>query len=282
VSLEATGSASTAPLVRLQGAGAARSPHRSGWGRVGAGAVHLYTASGTALALLIVFAAFEGDPVRALWLGLVALVIDGTDGMLARRLRVSERLPWFDGGRLDDIVDYLTYAFAPVLLLWSDGRLPPGAAGTALAVVPLLASSYQFCRVDAKTEDHLFLGFPSYWNVVAFYVIVLDLAPAATATILLVCSVLVFVPIGYLYPSRTTVLRRTNLVLTGVWLAAYAAILVQLPEPHPLVVAISLGYLVYYLAVSLHLTAARHRASRRTAADPEPRPAPAGSAPSEG
>jgi len=235
-------------------------PSPSGWLRAGAGAVHLYTASGTALALLIVLAAIEGDAVRALWLGLVALVIDGTDGMLARRLRVRERLPWFDGARLDDIVDYLTYAFAPVLLLWMDGRLPEGAWGTALAVVPLLASSYQFCRVDAKTDDHLFLGFPSYWNVVAFYVIVMDLGAAVTATVLLVCSVLVFVPIGYLYPSRTTAFRRTNLALTAAWLGAYALILSQMPDPSPLLVALSLAYLAYYLAVSLALTARRRRA----------------------
>ena len=224
--------------------------------------MHLYTASGTALALLIVLAAIDGDAVRALWLGLVALVIDGTDGMLARRLRVSERLPWFDGARLDDIVDYLTYAFAPVLLLWMDGRLPAGAAGTLLAVVPLLASSYQFCRVDAKTDDHLFLGFPSYWNVVAFYVIVLDLDPGVTAAILLVLSVLVFVPVGYLYPSRTTAFRRTNLALTALWLGLYALILTQMPDPSPVLVALSLGYLAYYLAVSLALTVRRRRTRR--------------------
>ncbi|SDQ06181.1 phosphatidylcholine/phosphatidylserine synthase [Quadrisphaera sp. DSM 44207] len=236
--------------------------------RLAAGAVHLYTASGSALALLIVLAAIGGDAVLALWLGLVALVIDGTDGMLARRLRVKERLPWFDGARLDDIVDYLTYAFAPVLLLLTDERLPAGPAGTALAAVPLLASSFQFCRVDAKTDDHLFLGFPSYWNVVAFYAVVLDLGPAAVATVLLVCSALVFVPVGYVYPSRTSTLRRTSLALTALWLLAYAVLLAQVPDPHPAVVAVSLGYLVYYVALSLHLTAARRRAARAAGAAP--------------
>ena len=228
--------------------------------------MHLYTASGSALALLIVLAAFEGDAMLALWLGMAALVVDGTDGMLARRLRVREHLPWFDGARLDDIVDYLTYAFAPMLLLWSSGKLPDGALGTALAVVPLLASSYQFCRVDAKTDDHLFLGFPSYWNVVAFYAIVLDLPIAAVATILLVCSALVFVPIGYLYPSRTNALRTPSLVLTAVWLVTYAVLLVQFPHPHPLVVGLSLSYLVYYVGVSLLFTLRRARYRRAAAA----------------
>src|SRR5919202_3952342 len=138
------------------------------WLRVGAAAVHLYTASGAVLAFLIVLAAIERHTVTALWLGLVALIVDSTDGTLARRFRVSETLPWFDGRKLDDIVDYLTYVFAPILLIWKLGFLPAGITGMIVAALPLLASSYQFCRVDAKTHDHFFLGFPSYWNVVAF------------------------------------------------------------------------------------------------------------------
>ncbi|WP_231126195.1 CDP-alcohol phosphatidyltransferase family protein [Motilibacter aurantiacus] len=224
---------------------------------MGAWAVHAYTASGAAIALLIVLAAFDGDAVRALWLMLAALIIDGTDGMLARRVRVKERVPEFDGARLDDIVDYLTYAFAPMLLLWSGGYLPDGHAGTVLAAIPLLASTYQFCRVDAKTDDHLFLGFPSYWNVVAFYAVVLGLGPTAVSVILLVCSALVFVPIGYVYPSRTVTLRAPTLVLSTLWLIAYAVLLVQMPEPSDVVIGLSLAYIVYYVGLSLWLTARR-------------------------
>jgi phosphatidylcholine synthase len=233
--------------------------HTLAWQRAGAGAVHLYTASGSALALLIVLAAFRGDAVTALWLGLAALVIDGTDGMLARRMQVKERLPWFDGARLDDIVDYLTYVFAPMLLLWSRGYLPAGVPGTVLATLPLLASSYQFCRVDAKTDDHFFLGFPSYWNIVAFYAIVMHLSTSVVSVILVVCSVLVFVPICYLYPSRTRTLRTTNLVLTALWLLLYAVQLWQMPHPAGWIVLASLAYLGYYLGVSVVLTSRRRR-----------------------
>ncbi len=228
-------------------------------------AVHFYTASGSVLALLIVVAAMDGDAIRALWLGLLALVIDGTDGMLARRLRVKQTLPWFDGARLDDIVDYLTYAFAPMVLLWTGGYLPDGVGGTLLAALPLLASSYQFCRVDAKTDDHLFLGFPSYWNVVAFYVVVLGIGQLATALILVTCAVLVFVPVRYLYPSRTVVFRRLNLALTTGWMLAYAVLLTQVPDPHPGIVALSLVYVGYYAALSVYLTVSRVSRSRRAA-----------------
>ena len=227
----------------------------SPWLRIGAAAVHLYTASGAVIGFLIVQAAFEGNAVRALWLGLLALIIDSTDGTLARRFRVWETLPWFDGRRLDDIVDYLTYAFAPVVLLWSRGFLPVGTAGAIVAALPLLASSYQFCRADAKTEDHFFLGFPSYWNILAFYVIVFDLDPAVVSIILVACSLLVFVPIRYVYPSRTVAFRPFTLAVTGLWLLLYAVILLQMPAPNLLLTNLSLLYLVYYLGLSLYLTA---------------------------
>jgi phosphatidylcholine synthase len=242
-----------------------QSRHRTGSPRGGAFSVaaawlvHVYTATGTVFAMLTVIAVLEGETVRALWLGLAAMVVDGTDGMLARHLEVKRWVPWFDGALLDNIVDYLTYAFTPMVLLWSTGYLGDGTSATVLAVVPLLASAYQFCRVDAKTEDHLFLGFPSYWNVVAFYVIVLDLEPTAVAVLLTICAALVFIPVGYVYPSRTDTLRGLTLVLTTLWLVSYAVLLSQLPDPSVVWLTISLVYVVYYVALSLHLTARRSR-----------------------
>ncbi len=227
-------------------------------------AVHAYTAIGTVLALLVIVAALDGKEVLAFWVLLIALIVDGTDGMLARRLRVKQTIPGFDGARLDDIVDYLTYVFAPVMLLWVGGHLPGGTIGVVFAALPLLASSFQFCRVDAKTDDHYFLGFPSYWNVVAFYVVILDLSPAITAALLVTCAALVFVPIKYIYPSRTTVMRKLNLALAGSWVVLYALILLRLPEPSVIIVALSLAYIAYYLCASIYLTL---RKPRRAAVD---------------
>jgi phosphatidylcholine synthase len=224
------------------------------WFRLRAVAVHLYTASGAVLALLILVAAFQGDAVRALWLMLASLIIDSTDGLLARRLRVSEALPLFDGAMLDNIVDYMTYVFAPIVLLWSGGYLPAGTPGVVFAALPLLASSYQFCRVDAKTDDHYFLGFPSYFNVVAFYAIVFEPSPGSLAAVLVVCSLLVFVPIRYVYPTRTIAFRRLSLTLTALWLISYAAILLEMPEPDTTILSFSILYLFYYFGLSLFLS----------------------------
>jgi len=228
------------------------------WFRLRAVFVHLYTASGAVLTLLILSAAFRGESIEALWLMLITLLIDSTDGLLARRLRVSEALPFFDGALLDNIVDYMTYVLAPVVLLWSGGYLPDGYWGVMVAALPLLASSYQFCRVDAKTDDHYFLGFPSYFNVVAFYVIVFHLSQGSVATVLIVCSLLVFVPIRYVYPTRTVAFRKLSLTLTTLWLASYAAILLDAPNPgpsDPALLGFSLAYLAYYFGLSFYLSA---------------------------
>ncbi len=232
------------------------------WFRMKAVFVHLYTASGAVLALLMLVAAFQGEAVKALWLMFFSLLIDSTDGLLARRFRASEALPFFDGALLDNIVDYMTYVFAPMVLLWSGGYLPDGNAGIVLASLPLLASSYQFCRVDAKTDDHFFLGFPSYFNVVAFYAIVFGPGPGTLAAMLVVCSFLVFIPIRYVYPTRTMVFRRISLTLTALWLGSYAAILWQMPDPHPAILAFSILYLFYYFGLSLYLSAKMLEARR--------------------
>ena len=233
------------------------------WFRLRAAFVHLYTASGAVLALLILVAAYNGNAVQALWLMLAALLIDSTDGLLARRLRVSEALPSFDGARLDDIVDYITYVFAPMVLLWSGGYLPEGTYGlvlAALAVCWLPATSS--AGWTQKTDDHFFLGFPSYFNVVVFYAIVFDPGAGAVAAMIITCSVLVFVPIRYVYPTRTAAFRRLSLLLTALWLLSYAVILLQMPKPEPLILGFSIFYLVYYLGLSLYLNV-RMLAERR-------------------
>ena len=222
--------------------------------RVAAGLVHAYTATGSVLALLMVHFSYRGEVETVLWLFFVAMVVDGTDGFLARSLDVKRVLPGFDGALLDNVVDYLTYAFAPMVLLWANGYLPEGVLGGVCAAAPLLASCYQFCRSDAKTDDHFFLGFPSYWNIVAFYVVVFELGTVETTTVILVLTVLVFVPIKYVYPSRTEKLWYTNMAAATAFLVLFAAITSQLPDVPVVLVALTLVYLAYYIAVSIWLT----------------------------
>ena len=214
--------------------------------------VHLFTASGAVLAYLALTAVVAGDLRAAFLYLLVSTLVDTVDGALARRARVTERLPLFNGARLDDIVDYLTFVFVPAFLLHSSGVVA-GPLGLGAVIAVLLASALGFSRTDAKTADHFFTGFPSYWNIVAVYLVALRLPPAVSAVWLLAFAALVFVPIGYVYPSRTPAYRTVTVALGIVWGVSIAAIIWTIAAPPRWLVLASLAYPVYYAALSLHL-----------------------------
>jgi phosphatidylcholine synthase len=158
--------------------------------RAAAWAVHLYTATGALTALAALIATTHGRISAAFgWLYL-AVAIDASDGALARAARVKEVVPEFDGAKLDDIVDFLTFVLVPVFLMLQCGLLA-GVPGALAASAAVLASAFRFCHASAKTADHFFTGFPSYWNVVALYLYVFDATPAASAALIAILAALV-------------------------------------------------------------------------------------------
>lgn len=217
---------------------------------VAAWAVHAFTALGLVAAAGIAALTVEGGDVRftrAFELMIVATVIDALDGPLARYARVQETLPGFDGRRLDDLIDFLNYTCLPLLLIWRAGLLNGGQAWWLL--VPLLASAYGFSQANAKTEDGYFLGFPSYWNVVAFYLYFLKLGSGLSWGILLGLALLTFVPLRYFYPTQPGLGNRVACVLAAIWGGMLVVILIlpaELRGPWLLTSLIfPLGYLIF-------------------------------------
>ncbi len=220
--------------------------------------VHFYTALGLVAAAGMAVLIVQGSPAAfraAFFLMLAALLIDGTDGMLARRLRVKEVLPGFDGRRLDDLIDFLTYTFLPLFLVWRANLLPEGWAWVLL--LPLLASAYGFSQTSAKTDDGFFLGFPSYWNVVAFYLYVLRLPGWASIALLLALALLTFVPSRYLYPTQGGLLNAVTNLLALIWAGLVIVVLWRLPADSTPVdevtlrlAMVSLLFPAYYLIAS--------------------------------
>jgi phosphatidylcholine synthase len=229
---------------------------------------HLYTALGLVCAAAIFVLVVRGgdDAFRlAFALMVLATAIDATDGWLARTVRVREVLPRFDGSKLDDLIDFLTYTCLPLGLLWRANVLP--GPWQPWLLVPLVASAYGFCQADAKTADHYFLGFPSYWNIVALYVYLLRMPAAWALAFVLGLAVLTFVPARYLYPSRARGFWNslTN-VLGCAWLAALLLILWRWHQGPRWLVLASLAFPAYYMVVSWTITlrlSAGRRARRR-------------------
>jgi len=231
-------------------------PHHSPLTTVLAWSVHLYTALGLVAAALIALLIVRGDAAAfraAFLLMIVATLIDATDGTLARAVQVKTVLPGFDGRRLDDLIDFLNYTFLPLFLIWRAGLLPAGYEIWLL--LPLLASAYGFCQVEAKTPDGFFLGFPSYWNIVATYLYALPFSPAAALLIIIALSLLTFVPLRYLYPSLGGRLNRWTNWLGAAWTVVMTAVIWRLPidrrpeDVDPLAAA-SLIFPAYYFVMS--------------------------------
>jgi phosphatidylcholine synthase len=218
--------------------------------------VHFYTASGAVLAFAATLAAFQSRFREAFLLLIASTFVDATDGMLARRAGLPHATPSFDGARLDDIVDYLTFVFVPMVILYMAGDLPEGWGFWVVAAV-LLSSGYGFASLDAKTSDYYFTGFPSYWNIVALYLHAARIPPAWNAVILLGFVVMVFVRIGYVYPSRTPILRGLTNALGALWAVMMLAVVWWLPDaPRPILIG-SLFFPVYYAVLSFWLHAKR-------------------------
>jgi phosphatidylcholine synthase len=213
---------------------------------------HLYTSTGVVIALLSTAMAFAHN-FRAAFLYLVAAcIVDASDGVLARALRVKERLPYFDGALLDNLIDYLTYVFVPALIVWQADLVP---SAFPICSAMLVSSLYGFSRTDAKGEgaDYHFTGFPSYWNIVVVYLYLLHLPQRTNAIVLAFLAVMVFVPIRYLYPSRMRMLQAPTLVLGTMWAVLFAWMIWRLPAVDGPWTALSLIFPAYYVALSLWL-----------------------------
>lgn len=230
---------------------------RHGRGQLAAAwGVHLLTASSAPAGLCALLATVRGDAQAAfLWMA-YTVAIDAVDGTLARAVRVKEVLPFVDGSRLDDVVDYFTYVIVPAFFVVQMGLLPSALAVPVAALVAI-ASGYGFSQTAAKTPDHFFTGFPSYWNVVAFYLYVLGWPPVVNALVLVALAILVFVPLRYVYPSRMTSLRAPTVVLGLVWGAAVLYALARFDTASRTLLTWSLLYPAYYVGLSLYFHARR-------------------------
>jgi len=214
--------------------------------------VHLYTALGAVIAFSAAVLIEQKNFQGAFWLMSLAVVIDATDGTLARAAQVKDHIPWFSGDRLEDIIDYANYVIVPCLFLWHSDLLPPPDSWW-IATLPLLASAYGFCQKDAKTPDHFFLGFPSYWNIVVFYLYALQTPRWINGFCIIGLSILVFIPIKYVYPSRSPRYRLFTNAFGALWGISVLSVIYLLPDIPRYLVFASLAFPAYYTLLSLRL-----------------------------
>lgn len=218
-----------------------------------AGFVHLFTASGALIALLSLQAIYQENARAALLWLLVALVMDGIDGPMARKFNVKEHLPQIDGVLLDLIVDFLTYVLVPVMFMWQFALLPELLEGLLFGAI-LLSSLYLFIHSGMKAEDNYFNGFPAAWNLVLFSWVILGTSETFNALCTLVLCILTFVPIKTVHPARVKRFNALNVFLVSLWIVLCALLFVLSEEAHFALTSLWALITVYFIGFSFWRT----------------------------
>lgn len=209
--------------------------------------VHIYTALGGILGFFALTLAAQDKISLALAVLLVTVLIDVTDGYYARKLNISKVLPYFDGAMLDNVIDIFTYAYVPFFIIWKLNIL----ISPIVLVLPLLGALYAYGQKEMKTADNYFLGFPTYWNIVAIYFYLIPVSSFVAAFILAVLTIMCFIPTRYLYPSKNSMYGKFFTYAGLLWMLGLFIALSN-PAKFHFLAMITFIYPAIYLALSLY------------------------------
>lgn len=181
------------------------------------------------------------------WL-LIALIIDGIDGSLARLLRVKEVLPYMNGKLMDHLIDFVNYALIPAFMFY-EAELVPEGWRLGLTFLILLVSLLYYGRDGMVTKDYYFVGFPVLWNIVmGYYIFVLDASPFMYILLTLLIAVLHFVPLKIAYPSQNLRFKLPTLLVAFVFILTFILLVYYSPD-RPLWLLISAWATAGYFAL---------------------------------
>lgn len=186
------------------------------WPQARAFSVHLLTASGSFLAFLSLVAASEGQWTAMFWWLGLALLVDGIDGPVARKLEVKEILPTWSGELLDNIIDYVTYVIIPAFALYQRGFMGEKLSFLSAAII-VVSSAIYYADMGMKTKENFFKGFPVVWNMIVFTLFVIEPGEWVSFAVVVLCAILTFLPVNFIHPVRVVRLRSLNLGMTLLW-----------------------------------------------------------------
>lgn len=207
--------------------------------------VHLFTALGAALGLWAILLTYDGFYKEAIWALGAAVFVDAIDGSLARYVNIKENAPKIDGALMDNLIDFVTWTVAPLFWIYATMQVP-----LWVLLICAIASAFGFSNTNAKTNDNFFLGFPSYWNIVVFYIYLLQLPVLFASVVLIIFAISTFLPIKFIYPTRTPYLKGLTLVLGVIYALQLLALMVLFDDSPMYLVYTSFIFPVYYFTLS--------------------------------
>lgn len=216
--------------------------------KISAYSVHVFTSLGAVLGIAAILLTFRGYFQYAIWALFVAVIVDSVDGTLARAAQTKKYAAAIDGALMDNIIDFVTWTIAPLIWLYAVTTIPAWPL-----LICVAASIFGFTQVEAKTSDHYFTGFPSFWNIVCFYLYLMHLSTNQSVIILLIFAVATIIPIRFVYPSQTPHFRKLTLVLGCIYVLQFMAMVFLYKNTPPLLIYSSFIFPVYYFLLSFYL-----------------------------
>lgn len=205
----------------------------------------MFTALGAALGLWAILLTYDGFYKEAIWALGAAVFVDAIDGSLARYVNIKENAPKIDGALMDNLIDFVTWTVAPLFWIYATMQVP-----LWVLLICAIASAFGFSNTNAKTNDNFFLGFPSYWNIVVFYIYLLQLPVLFASVVLIIFAISTFLPIKFIYPTRTPYLKGLTLVLGVIYALQLLALMVLFDDSPMYLVYTSFIFPVYYFTLS--------------------------------
>ena len=213
-------------------------------------AVHLFTATGAVFAMLAMLAAVEAKwDLMFLWL-VVAFIVDGIDGPLARKYDVKTNAPQYDGNLLDMIIDYMTYTFIPAFALFKSGLLPDWTGWVCILIITFASVMY-FADTRMKTKDNSFAGFPACWNMVVLVMFATEPNFWIILFVVVACAVTMFTPLKFIHPVRTERWRWLSFPIALLWTVLAGIAAWSQFQPGPMVILLLSATSIYLLSVGI-------------------------------
>jgi phosphatidylcholine synthase len=220
--------------------------------------VHAFTSTGIVAGFMAILAIADHEfKMAMIWL-FVTLIIDGVDGTFARLFKVKEVLPNFNGAMVDAVIDFATYAIIPAYFIYEAPLLPENYKLLGAAII-LIASAIYYGKEGMISNDYYFIGFPILWNMVAFYLFFVTDSFTTNSewinfVLVVIFAIMHFIPIKFLYPSRTKKFRWLNLGVSGIFLVSNIWIITIYDDQDLILSCISVACVGFYAWMAIYHT----------------------------
>lgn len=214
---------------------------------------NLVTLSALGMGLTAIRFAVEGKFEIAVVAIIVAAILDGLDGRLARALRGTTRF----GAELDSLADFVDFGVAPALILYFSSLQEIKSFGWFAAIIFAIAAALRLARFNTMLDDpekpvwhaHFFVGMPAPAGAIVGLLPLYVQLSSLGFTLPVGVEIVYVVAVAFLMASRIPhfsgkkIGRIPREYFIGILFAVAAGLVLLATFPMEMMVAVSFAYL---------------------------------------